>query len=128
VQKGAYVVSGGDGVPRLVLIGTGAELGLCAAAAEVLRAEGVAVRVVSMPSFELFEAAPAEYRESVLPAAATARLAVEAGSTFGWARWVGDRGAVGGIDRFGASAPGEECLERLGFTVDNVVARAKALL
>jgi len=128
VQKGAYVVSGGDGVPRLVLIGTGAELGLCAAAAEVLRAEGVAVRVVSMPSFELFEAAPAEYRESVLPAAATARLAVEAGSTFGWARWVGDRGAVVGIDRFGASAPGEECLERLGFTVDNVVARAKALL
>ncbi|MCK9463665.1 MAG: transketolase [Proteobacteria bacterium] len=128
VQKGAYVVSGGEGVPRLVLIGTGAELGLCAAAAEKLRAEGIAVRVVSMPSFELFEAADAAYRESVLPAAVTARLAVEAGSTSGWARWVGDRGAVIGLDRFGASAPGEECLERFGFTVDNVVARAKEIL
>jgi transketolase len=128
VSKGAYVISGGGGVPRIVLIGTGAELGLCAAAAEKLRAEGVAVRVVSMPSFELFEAAGAAYRESILPAAVRARLAVEAGSTFGWAKWVGDRGAVIGVDRFGASAPGEECLERLGFTVENVVAAARALL
>jgi transketolase len=128
VLRGAYVISGGDGVPDLVLIGTGAELGLCAAAAEKLRAKGVAVRLVSMPSFELFEAADAAYRESVLPAAVRARLAVEAGSTFGWAKWVGDRGATIGIDRFGASAPGEECLERFGFTVENVVAAAVALL
>jgi transketolase len=128
VLGGAYVVSGCEGVPRLVLIGTGAELGLCVAAAERLRAEGIAARVVSMPSWELFEAQTDEYRESVLPAAITARLAVEAGSTFGWAKWVGDRGAVIGIDRFGASAPGEECLERFGFTVENVVATAKRLL
>jgi transketolase len=127
VARGAYVVSGGDGVPGLILIGTGAELALCAGAALRLRAEGVAVRVVSMPSFELFAMQDEAYRESVLPKAAARRLAVEAASGFGWERWVGAGGAVISIDGFGASAPGEECLERLGYSVDNVVARAKAL-
>ncbi len=128
VARGAYVLSGGDGAPELILVGTGAELGLCVQAAERLRAEGRAVRVVSMPSFELFAAQDEAYRDSVLPRAVERRLAVEAGTSFGWDRWVGPRGAVVGIDGFGASAPGEECLERFGFSVDNVLARARALL
>ena len=129
LRKGAYVLGDApDGRPSLILIGTGSELGLVVAAAEVLNKQDIAVRVVSMPSWELFDAQPQIYRDSVLPPTVRARLAVEAGVSQGWHRYVGDAGAVLGVDRFGASAPGSVLLERYGFTVANVVAMARALL
>jgi transketolase len=126
--KGAYVLSDSEGTPDLILIGTGGELYQCAEAADQLRGEGKKVRVVSMPSWELFDAQDEAYRESVLPKTVKKRLAVEAGSSFGWCRYLGDEGSSISIDRFGASAPGEVCLEKFGYTVENIVARAKALL
>jgi transketolase len=128
VAKGAYTVVDCEGTPDLILLGTGSELSLCITAAEKLTAEGTKVRVVSMPSFELFEAQDADYRESVLPKAVTKRLVVEAGTSFGWHKYVGSEGGTVTIDTFGASAPGNVCLEKFGFTVDNVLAHAKALL
>ncbi len=128
VAKGAYIISDSDGTPDLILIGTGSELQLCVAAAEQLRAAGKRVRVVSMPCWELFDAQDAAYRESVLPQAVTKRLAVEAGIAMGWCRYVGTAGDVISVERFGASAPGEIVFEKFGYTVDNVVARAQALL
>ena len=128
VAKGAYIVDDCDGTPELILIGTGSEVSLCIDAAQELRAAGTMVRVVSMPSWELFDAQDAAYRESVLPKAVTKRLAVEAGITMGWCRYVGAEGDVIGVDRFGASAPGGLVMEKFGFTVDNVVSKAKALL
>jgi transketolase len=129
LRRGAYVLADAPGgTPDLVLIGTGSEVQLVVAAQAALAKEGVRVRAVSMPSWELFEAEPADYRETVLPRAASRRLAVEAGATFGWERWVGSAGAVVGIDRYGASAPGDTVMKELGFTVDHVVARARALL
>lgn len=128
VAKGAYSVINCEGTPDLILIGTGSEVGLCVTAAEQLTSEGKKVRVVSMPSWELFAAQDAAYQESVLPKAVKKRLAVEAGISLGWCKFVGDEGATVSIDRFGASAPGGTCLEKFGFTVDNVVAKAKALL
>ena len=126
VAKGAYPIVECDGTPDLILIGTGSEVSLCVEAAAKL--EGKKVRVVSMPSWELFEAQDAAYRESVLPKAVTKRVAVEAASSFGWSKYIGTEGDSVSIDRFGASAPGGVCLEKFGFTVDNVVAKAKALL
>ncbi|MBW4459875.1 MAG: transketolase [Nodosilinea sp. WJT8-NPBG4] len=128
VAKGAYTVDDCDGTPDLILIGTGSEVSLCVNAAQELRAAGTKVRVVSMPSWELFDAQDAAYQESVLPKAVTKRLAVEAGITMGWCRYVGGEGDVIGVDRFGASAPGDLVMEKFGFTVENVVSRAKALL
>jgi transketolase len=128
VAKGAYVVDDCEGTPDLILIGTGSEVSLCVEAAAQLRTSGTQVRVVSMPSWELFDAQEASYRESVLPKAVTKRLAVEAGITMGWCRYVGAEGDVIGVDRFGASAPGGLVMEKFGFTVDNVVSRAKAVL
>ncbi|NJO43776.1 MAG: transketolase [Cyanobacteria bacterium RU_5_0] len=128
VTKGAYPVVDCEGIPGLILIGTGSEVGLCVKAAEQLTSEGKKVRVVSMPSWELFEAQDAAYQESVLPKAVTKRLAVEAGVSMGWCKYVGDAGDVISVDRFGASAPGGICMEKFGFTVDNVVAKAKAVL
>ncbi|HSM81581.1 MAG TPA: transketolase [Nodosilinea sp.] len=128
VAKGAYIVDDCDSTPELILIGTGSEVSLCIDAAQELRAAGTMVRVVSMPSWELFDAQDAAYRESVLPKAVTKRLAVEAGITMGWCRYVGAEGDVIGVDRFGASAPGGLVMEKFGFTVDNVVSKAKALL
>ncbi|MBD3882660.1 transketolase [Phormidium tenue FACHB-886] len=128
VSKGAYTLVDSDGTPDLILIGTGSELSLCVGAAEQLAAEGKKVRVVSMPSWELFEAQDAAYKESVLPKAVAKRLSVEAGTSFGWSKYTGTEGDNVSIDRFGASAPGGVCLEKFGFTVDNVVAKAKALL
>jgi transketolase len=128
VMKGAYVLSDSDGTPDVILIGTGSETFLCVDAAEKLRGEGKKVRVVSMPSWELFDAQDEQYRESVLPKGVKKRLAVEAASSFGWCRYVGSEGATIGIDRFGASSPGDVALEKFGYTVDNVVDRAKALL
>jgi transketolase len=129
LARGAYVLADAPGgPPELILIGTGSEVALVTAAQGVLAKEGVRARAVSMPSWELFLAQPAEYRDGVLPPGVTRRLAVEAAATFGWERWVGAAGAVIGLDRFGASAPGEVNLRELGFTVENVVARARALL
>jgi len=128
VAKGAYILSDSDGTPDIILIGTGGELHLCVDAAQKLQAEGKKVRVVSMPCWELFDEQDEAYRESVLPKAVTKRLAVEAASSFGWCRYLGNEGAMISIDRFGVSAPGNVALEKFGYTVDNVVAKAKALL
>jgi len=115
-------------VPELILIGSGSEVPLAIAAAETLAAEGVRVRVVSMPSWELFEAQPLDYRDSVLPPEVTARVSVEAALTFGWERWVGPSGASVGVDRFGASAPGPTVMTELGMTAEHVVEAARALI
>ena len=128
VAKGGYILEDSTSTPELILIGTGTELELCTKAAAQLRAEGKNVRVVSMPCVELFEEQDAAYRESVLPAAVRQRLVVEASSSFGWHKYTGLDGASVSIDRFGASAPGPLLMEKFGFTVDNVVAKAKALL
>jgi transketolase len=129
VRKGAYVLSDAkDTKPELILIGTGSEVGLIVSAAEKLQSEGVAVRCVSMPSWELFEQQPQSYRDEVLPPSVPSRLAVELGSPQGWDRWIGERGDMLGITTFGASAPADVLLEKFGFTVDNVVASAKKLL
>ena len=127
--RGGYVLlDAAGGAPQMILIATGSEVALAVAAAEKLAARGAAVRVVSLPSWELFEEQSAAYREEVLPAAVSARLAIEAGVPFGWCRYVGAAGAVLGVESFGASAPGAEVLARYGFTVENVCARALALL
>lgn len=128
VSKGAYVLLDSQGTPDLILIGTGSEVSLCVTAAEKLTAEGKKVRVVSMPAWDLFEAQTAAYKESILPKAVTKRLSVEAACSFGWHKYVGTEGDTVSIDTFGASAPGGVCLEKFGFTVDNVLAKAKALL
>ncbi|MEH2005015.1 transketolase [Nostoc sp.] len=128
VAKGGYTVVDSQGTPEIILIGTGSELSLAVSAAEKLTAEGKKVRVVSLPSWELFQAQDAAYRESVLPKAVTKRLSVEAASSFGWHKYVGTEGDCVSIDRFGASAPGNVCLEKFGFSVDNVFAKAKQLL
>jgi len=129
LRCGAYVLTDPpDGAPDVILIASGSEVGLVVAAGEALAAQHVKARVVSMPCFELFDAQPAAYRESVLPQAIRARLAVEAGATQGWRRYVGDSGDVIGIDRFGASAPGPTLLREFGFTVDDVCRRALGLV
>lgn len=128
VTKGAYILSDSDGTPDLILMGTGSETQLCVKAAEQLRGEGKKVRVVSMVCWEIFAEQDANYQESVLPKAVTKRVAVEAGTSFGWCKYTGNEGVSVSIDTFGASAPGPVCMENFGFTVDNVVAKAKALL
>ena len=129
VRKGAYVLSDAkDGKPELILIASGSEVTLIISAAERLQGEGIAVRCVSMPSWELFDAQPEGYRHQVLPPDVPARLAVELGVSQGWDRYIGPHGDMLGVERFGASAPAEVLLREYGFTVDNVVARAKAVL
>ncbi len=129
LRKGAYILRDADDAkPDIILIGTGAETGLVVKAADKLKRDGVAVRVVSMPSWELFEAQPQAYRDLVLPPPVTARIAVEAGVPQGWERYVGARGDTVTVDRFGASAPGDEVLEHYGFSVANICGKAKALL
>ncbi len=122
VAKGAYVVAEAEGrkKPDVVLIATGSEVHLALEARGALAYRGIAARVVSMPSWELFRAQSARYRSSVLPKSVR-KVAIEAGSTQGWREWVGDRGAVIGLDRFGASAPAAVAMEKLGFSVENVV-------
>lgn len=128
VTRGAYILAEAAGEPSLppdlILIGTGSEVTLCFEARERLTAHGIRARVVSMPSWELFDDQPEAYRTAVLGPAATPRLAVEAGIFHGWHRYTGDRGAVLGMHRFGASGPGSAVLQFFGFTVENVVARA----
>lgn len=125
-KKGAYVLSDDDD-PELLLLATGSEVSLILEAATLLRAEGKKVRVVSMPSFEVFEAQSDEYKESVLPAAIEKRMAVEAAATMPWYRYVGLKGKVHGIDRFGASAPGARIFKELGFTPENIASEARSL-
>ena len=125
VAKGAYVLADSSGTPDLILIGTGSEVQLCMGAYERLSAEGVKVRVVSMPSWELFEKQPTEYKASVFPPAVRARVSVEAGTTLGWSTYIGDAGEAVGHDDFGASAPIKDLMTHFGFTVDNVVAKAR---
>jgi transketolase len=125
--KGAYVLadaSGGRKTPEVILIGTGREVSLCVEAYQRLVADGVRARVVSMPSWELFERQPQRYRDGVLPPEVTARVSVEQASTFGWERWVGSTGATIGMRTFGASAPIKDLVQKFGFTVDAVVAAA----
>jgi transketolase len=129
VKKGAYVLSDAPGgKPEVILIGTGSEVSLCVAGQEKLAAENIKARVVSIPSWELFEEQDAAYKESVLPAAVTARVSVEMASTFGWERHVGTKGRMIGMHTFGASAPIKDLLKKFGFTVENVVAAAKQAL
>lgn len=126
VKRGGYVLADAE-QPRIVLLATGSEVELALKAREALAGEGIAARVVSMPSTELFDAQPEDYRKSVLPPQLP-KLAIEAGSSLGWCKYVGDRGDVLGIDRFGHSAPAKTIFEQYGFTVENVVAKAKGLL
>ena len=129
LRRGAYILSDSEDRPAdLILIASGSEVGLIVEAAECLRRDGVAVRVVSMPSWELFNAQPPDYRDGVFPPSVKARLAVELGSMQGWGRYLGAGGDILSIERFGASAPANELLERAGFTVENVVSRARLLL
>ncbi|MCW2486994.1 transketolase [Candidatus Symbiopectobacterium sp. NZEC127] len=128
VAKGAYVLKDSDGQPDLILIATGSEVELAVAAYDVLSAQGHKVRVVSMPSTDAFDKQDAAYREAVLPKAVSARVAIEAGIADYWYKYVGLNGAIVGMTSFGESAPAEKLFEVFGFTVDNVVAKASALL
>jgi transketolase len=129
VQRGAYILADApSGKPDLILIASGSEVALIVAARQQLLARNISVRIVSMPSWELFEEQDQAYRDQVLPPAIGARLAVEAGVSQGWHRYAGDRGAVLALDHFGASAPGDVVMREFGFTVDNVCQRALALL
>ncbi|WP_321366913.1 transketolase [uncultured Desulfuromusa sp.] len=128
LQNGGYVLSPEEGTLQLILIASGSEVQHAMAAQKTLQADGVGTRVVSMPSWELFEAQEAAYREQVLPVACTKRVSMEAGSTFGWERYVGLEGTALGMDEFGASAPAGELMQHYGFTVEKLVAAAKQLL
>jgi transketolase len=128
LRRGAYVFGQEKGRLEAIIIATGSEFHVALEAWKRLSDEGLGVRLVNMPSWELFEAQAGAYKKSVLPSAVMARLAVEAGSPLGWERYVGTEGSVIGINRFGASAPGRVVMEKYGFTVDNIVASLKALM
>jgi transketolase len=129
VTRGAYILSEpAAGVPEVILIGTGSEVSLCVQAQERLQTLGVRARVVSMPSWNLFEAQSEAYRNGVLPPALTKRVAIEAASSQGWHRWAGDAGTIIAIDHYGASAPGETLMKNFGFTAEHIVSAALALL
>ena len=128
VKRGAYVLKDCDGTPELIFIATGSEVELAVKAANVLSAEGKKVRVVSMPSTNRFDKQDAAYRESVLPATVTKRVAIEAGIADFWYKYVGFEGRVVGMNSFGESAPADQLFKLFGFTVDNVVAKAKEIL
>jgi transketolase len=125
LAKGGYVLAGGDATPQVILIGSGSEVSLCVEAYEKLAAEGVKARVVSLPSWELFERQPQAYRDAVLPPSVTARVSVEMGSVFGWERYVGSTGTSIGMRSFGKSAPLKDLLKHFGFTADAVYAAAR---
>jgi transketolase len=129
LQRGAYVLADlGGKTPDLILMASGSEVSLIVEAGSRLAAEGISVRLVSFPSWELFAAQEAAYREGVLPPQVTARLAIEAGVSQGWERWVGDSGTIIALDRFGASAPGKVLFEQFGFTTEHVMERARKIL
>ena len=128
LSKGAYIVHEPQMAPAVILIATGSEVHVAMAAAQLLDARNIPARVVSMPSWELFEAQSREYCERVLPSTMSRRLSVEAGSTIGWAKYLGSEGVAIGIDHFGSSAPGGELFKRYGFTAENVAEKAIALV
>lgn len=128
LQRGAYTLADCEGTPQVILMSTGSEVQFCMGAYEKLMAEGIKTRVVSMPCWEIFEEQPDSYREEILPSACRARVAVEAGTSLGWRRYVGFEGSVIARREFGASAPLKELLKHFGFSVDNVVAEAKSLI
>jgi transketolase len=129
LQRGAYVLADApDGKPDIILIATGSEVSLIIEAGKKLTKNKINVRIVSMPSWELFDAQPRSYRDSVFPPSVRARLAVEAGATQGWCKYIGDGGDVIGVDRFGASAPGKMMMRKYGFTVENVYKHATNLM
>jgi transketolase len=128
LAKGGYILADTDGTPDVILIGSGSEVHLCLEAQGRLAKKGVAARVVSMPSWELFERASKNYQDKVLPPKVTARVAIEAGISMGWERYAGSRGAVIGIDRFGASAPGATIMDKYGMKAAAVVSKAMSLL
>jgi transketolase len=129
LRKGAYVLRDyGDGEPELILMATGSEVELIIEAGETLSKDGVAVRLVSFPSWELFEKQDDAYRQDVLPSGTTARIAIEAGSSMGWSKWVGDSGVVIGINKFGASAPYKEIYQNYGLTTENLIETANEIL
>jgi transketolase len=128
VAKGGYVLGDSQGAPDVILIGTGSELSLCVAAYEQLTAEGIHVRVVSMPSTSIFDKQDDAYKNSVLPPDVKARVSIEAAATFGWERYVGLEGAILGMTTFGASAPIKDLMKKFGFTTDHVVQAAKHVL
>jgi transketolase len=126
--RGGYILHEPATAPKAIVLTTGSEAHVATAAAATLEAEGIPTRVVSMPSWELFAAQDAAWRERVLPAAITARVSIEAGLTFGWSRWIGDRGIALGIDHFGASAPGDRLFQEFGFTPARVVDAVRSLV
>jgi transketolase len=128
VERGAYILSDCEGTPALILMGSGSEVHLLLEAQEKLKSESISSRVVSFPSWELFDKQDDNYKESVFPKNARKRLAVEAGSPIGWCKYVTDEGGVIGINKFGESAPGEQVMKEYGFSVENVIEKAKALL
>jgi transketolase len=128
LAQGGYVLADADGEPEVILIATGSEVSLAVSAYEELRSNGVQARVVSLPSWYLFDLQPEEYRESVLPKSVQARVAVEQGSTLGWDRYVGPQGQIVGMHTFGASAPLKEVERKFGFTPERVAEAAKELL
>ncbi len=128
IALGGYVLVEPATTPTAIIIATGSEVAIAVEAAQQMNADGQAVRVVSMPCVEVFERQDSAYREQVLPASITARLAVEAGSTDGWYRWIGSHGKVIGLDRYGESAPGGQVYAHFGFTADNIVASLKEIL
>jgi transketolase len=125
VEKGAYVIADANGSPDLVLIATGSEVSLALETKKLLDAQGIDTRVVSMPCWTLFAKQPQSYRDEVLPPEVTARMSIEAAATFGWSRWVGDKGVSFGIDRFGMSAHAADIAKALGFTPEAVAKLAQ---
>ena len=128
ISKGGYILRDCDGEPQVILMGTGSEVELATAAAEILAADGIKVRVVSLPCTDIFDKQDAAYKEAILPSSVTARAAIEAGTTGLWYKYVGLNGAVIGMDCFGESAPAKELFEHFGITADKLVAAAKGLL
>jgi transketolase len=129
LARGAYVLADADrGEPKAVVIATGSEVAVALAARELLARDGIGVRVVSMPCWEAFRRQPQSYRDEVLPPSLAARVSVEAGVSFGWREWIGDRGAAVGVDRFGASAPGEVLMREMGMTAERVAEAVRSVL
>jgi len=128
ILNGAYILEDSDGKPDAILIATGSEVHIALVAKEILYEKGASVRVVSMPSWELFEKTSQKYKDNVLLPDVKIRIAIEAGIPMGWERYVGDHGIILGISRFGASAPGGAVMEKFGFTPENIVQRTLELL
>jgi transketolase len=128
LARGAYILADSDGTPEVILMGTGSEVQLCVGAYEQLNGEGIRARVVSMPSWKIFEHQPPDYKQQVLPPEVRARVAVEAGTSLGWKEYIGSDGKIIARTDFGASAPIKDLLKHFGFTAEHVVSEAKNVL